>query len=89
LNTATGVAGALGLAVFVSALAVVYTKHMDRKLFIELQSLERDRDTMQVEWGQLLLEQSTWATHGRIEKVARKQLDLYAPPVDAIVLIEP
>ncbi len=53
----------------------------------DLQALERDRDGMQVEWGQLQLEQSVWATHDRIQEIARERLDLYTPPAETVVLV--
>lgn len=79
----------LALAVFASALAVVYVKHRGRMLFVELQGLERERDAMQVEWGQLQLEESTWATHDRIERIARDKLGLTMPSGGATVVVAP
>jgi cell division protein FtsL len=85
----TWVVGLLSLAVFASALGVVYVKHTSRKLFGDLQALERGRDALNVEWGQLQLEQSTWATHGRVESAARERLHMQVPAADAIVLVTP
>ncbi len=48
-----------------SAMALVYTKHEARKLFVELEGLSHERDELNIEWGQLQIEQSTWATHAR------------------------
>jgi cell division protein FtsL len=45
-----------------SAMALVYTKHESRKLFVELETLTHQRDELNIEWGQLQIEQSTWAT---------------------------
>ena len=59
-----------------SALLLVKVRHENRLSFIELQQLQRSRDELQVHWGQLQLEQSAWATHGRIERIARQQLDM-------------
>ena len=53
-----------------SAIALVYTKHESRKLFVELEGLTHQRDELNIEWGQLQIEQSTWAQHARIEQVA-------------------
>ena len=53
------------LAVIATAVSAAYAKHQSRKLFIELQALEQQRDAMNIEWGQLQLEQSTYATHGK------------------------
>jgi cell division protein FtsL len=73
---------------FFSALALVYTKHESRKLFIELEQLTSERDELNIEWGQLQIEQSTWATHARIEKVAREELALSRPATSEIFVIE-
>lgn len=67
---------ALFAANVMSALLVVKVRHDNRTNFVELQSLQETRDELQVQWGQLQLEQSAWATHGRIERTAREQLDM-------------
>jgi cell division protein FtsL len=72
----------------VTALALVYTKHESRKLFIELERLAAERDELNIEWGQLQIEQSTWATNGRIEQVATDELELIRPPSTEIYVIE-
>jgi cell division protein FtsL len=72
----------------VSALALVYTKHESRKLFIELERLTGVRDELNIDWGRLQIEQSTWATHARIEQVATKELGLERPSPDEIYVIE-
>ena len=71
-----------------SALALVYTKHESRKLFVELESLTHERDDLNIEWGQLQIEQSTWATHARIEQVATDDLLLVRPVASEIYVIE-
>ena len=79
----------LVLSVVCSALAVIYSKHQSRKLFVELTALEKQRDGMNVEWGQLQLEQSTWATHGRIEKTARTRLQMKQLEYEKVVIVKP
>lgn len=81
-------AALLVLAALASALAVVYARHEGRKLFIDLQALQQVRDEMDVEWGQLQLEQSTWATHSRIDPIAREQLDMAVPAPNTILIIK-
>lgn len=76
------------LACLISALALVYTKHESRKLFVELEELTSERDRLNIEWGQLQIEQSTWATHGRIEQVANEDLSLLRPEPDDVFVIE-
>ncbi|MCH9695054.1 MAG: cell division protein FtsL [Gammaproteobacteria bacterium] len=71
-----------------SAIALVYTKHDSRKLFVELEALSHERDELNIEWGQLQIEQSTWATHARIERVAAEDLSLSRPETSDIYVIE-
>ena len=71
-----------------SAVALVYTKHDARKLFVELEALSHERDELNIEWGQLQIEQSTWATHARIERVAAEDLSLSRPETSDIYVIE-
>ncbi len=75
------------IVTFSSAISVVYVKHYNRKLFVELQQLEKQRDDMEVEWGQLQLEQNTWATHARIERIAREKLQMITPDTSDIIYI--
>lgn len=79
--------GLLLLLVVASGVGTVYVKHLNRALFVELQSLEHQQDEMQIEWGKLELEQSTWATHDRVTKVAGEQLNLFMPPGDLIEVV--
>ena len=72
----------------ISAMALVYTKHEARKLFVELEGLTRERDDLNIEWGQLQIEQSTWATHARIEQVAVDRLSLVRPGSSEIYIVE-
>jgi cell division protein FtsL len=79
----------LALGVIAGALGDVYAKHQSRRLFIELQGLEAERDEMNIEWGQLQLEQSTLATHGRVEDRARTELRMTMPAPEAVVIVRP
>lgn len=78
---------ALFVAVVVSALTVVWAKYESRSLFVSLQGLQALRDDMNVEWGRLRLEESTAATHGRIERVAREQLRMRIPDPGNVVIL--
>ncbi len=62
------------------ALALVTSQHQARKLYVELQKEQELAKAIEVEWGQLQLEQSTWATHARIEKLAAHSLGMRVPP---------
>jgi len=69
----------LAVAVMAAAIGSVYAKHETRKLFTELQELTMERDRLEVDWGKLQIEQSTWSTHARVEQMAREQMDMRAP----------
>ncbi len=73
----------------VSAFGVIYAKHQSRKLFVELQSLHQARDDMDIEWGQLQLEQSTLATHSRVEGTAAAKLGMVIPEAAQVVILQP
>lgn len=79
----------LWVAVLGSSLGVVYAKHEARNRFNELQRLTRERDELDIEWGQLQLEQSTWATHGRVERVARDELRMVIPQASDLRIVQP
>lgn len=79
----------LWIAVLASALGVVYAKHESRHLFIEQEALRSNRDTLHSEWTQLILEQSTWAAHGRVDSIAAHELKMLLPPSDAIRVLTP
>jgi cell division protein FtsL len=79
----------LTLLAVVSALGVIYAKHQSRKLFVELQALHKARDAMDIEWGQLQLEQSTLATHGRVEGSAGAKLKMVIPEANQVVILQP
>ncbi len=78
----------LTLAVLASAVGVILAKHENRKQFAVLQSLEKSRDRMNVEWGQLQLEQGTWATHSRVERIARSKLHMVVPDARSVVVVK-
>lgn len=75
--------------VLVSSVSVVYAKHQGRKLFIELQALGKERDNMEIEWGQLQLEQGTLTTQGRVETSARERLGMVNLSADNVVIVKP
>jgi cell division protein FtsL len=81
--------GVLWVAVLGSALAVVYSRHEARSHFIELQKLTAQRDHLDIEWGQLQIEQSTVATHGRVESVARDELRMTIPQATDLRIVQP
>lgn len=79
----------LSISVFFSGGAVVYTKHLSRELFIQLQHLNKEVENLQVEWGQLLLEQGTWASDARVDHLAQQRLHMALPEPSDVSVIRP
>ena len=79
----------LWVAVLGSALGVVYAKHEARSRFNELQKLTQQRDDLDIEWGQLQLEQSAWSTHAFVERVASQRLRMAMPRPQDIQVVAP
>ena len=75
--------------VVVCALSVVTSQHKARKLYVELQKEQEYAKQLEVEWGQLQLEQSTWAMHARIERIANGRLMMRAPPASRVQVVTP
>jgi cell division protein FtsL len=75
------------LAVLVSAIGVVWTRHESRVLFVELTRLQNQRDELNVEYGRLELEQATWAEPRRIDQEARSKLGMVTPKPQDIQLV--
>ena len=76
--------GALG-----SAAGAIYCKHRARQMFVELEQLNAHRDNLEIEWGQLQLEQSSWSTQAFVERVATTKLRMATPPPKEIQIVAP
>ncbi|HEV2539374.1 MAG TPA: cell division protein FtsL [Frateuria sp.] len=75
------------LAVLVSAIGVVWTRHESRVLFVELTRLQNQRDELNIEYGRLELEQATWAEPRRIDEEARAKLGMVTPRPQDVQLV--
>jgi cell division protein FtsL len=69
------------------ALGVVTSQHKSRKLYFELEQQQELTKRYETEFGQLQLEQSTWAMHSRIEELAAKKLKMQVPDAKRIQVI--
>lgn len=78
----------LVLVVVLTALGVVYSSHISRELFAEQALLQERNDQLQLEWAQLLLEQSAFTSPGQIESVAAQELEMVLPDVRNIELVK-
>lgn len=79
----------LTLVLVLCALGVVTSQHKARKLYVELQQEQQRAKKLDEEWGQLQLEQSTWAMHSRIEKVATEYLHMRVPETARVKVVPP
>lgn len=77
----------LFLAVLVSAAAVILSAHHNRQMAIALEQLMQQKDQLDVEWRNLVLEQSALTEHNRIETLVKKQLDMHRPQPDEEVVV--
>ncbi|WP_137887775.1 cell division protein FtsL [Pseudomonas sp. 2FE] len=80
---------ALFVGVLVSAIAVSYSAHWNRQLLNALYAELSVRDKAQAEWGRLILEQSTWTAHSRIETLASEQLEMRIPEPAEVRMVAP
>jgi cell division protein FtsL len=69
----------LWLAVLVSAVQVIYARHKARDMFVHLEKLNAERDSLEMESGRLQLEQSYWSSHAFVERVANAKLQMNLP----------
>lgn len=74
---------ALGLT-----LSVIELRHRGRLQFAQLQQLQAERDALDTEWGQLLLEQATWSEHRRVEGMARARLGMVLPRSEQVRVVQ-
>lgn len=70
---------ALSGAVLISSLAVVYTTNMHRIALSQLEIAEQQTHQLQLQWGQLLLEQASLATPSRVQQLATEKLNMVLP----------
>jgi len=84
-----GVNLALGFSVILTAVAVINSSHQCRALYGHLQELQSSQWRMQENWGRLLLEESTWAAHHRVEQLANKQLGMRLPEAAELQVVLP
>jgi len=77
------------LAAVVCGLGVVTSQHKARKLFQALEVEQERARQLEVEFGQLQLELSTWGTAPRIEKIAREKLKMRTPETEKVTTLTP
>ena len=69
-----------------SAQLVIYSSFEKRALVNELHQMNQQRDAMQEEWGQLLLEQSAWSAYSRVESLVSNELQMRVPIATDVIM---
>jgi cell division protein FtsL len=80
--------GFIGTSLMTTSLSIVYVKYATRQMFSELSQLQSSRDALNNEWTQLLLEQSTLATDGRVDRMANEKLNMHPPQSKDVVWVK-
>lgn len=88
LHNRSVINGMLLAAVLMCALSVVLSQHEARKLLARLQEEKKLAQQMDVEWGQLQLEQSTLSSPGHMAKVLENKLDMKLPANEEVRFIQ-
>jgi cell division protein FtsL len=78
----------LTILVLLSGLAVIYIADVNRRLAINLEASLNTQNQLHLDWGKLLLEQSTWSTQARIQGIAAQQMSMQTPTNNQVVLIK-
>ena len=86
-NQGVLLAGIVVVTLVSSAIAVTYSVHKSRQYLYQLQMLQAERDHLETEWGQLLLEQHAWGAYGRIGRLATEQLQMRNPAPTEIIMV--
>ena len=77
----------LFFSLILSGLGLVSSQHKARNLYFELEKHHQAEKQYEQEYGQLQLEQSTWAMHSRIEQVATQQLQMQVPEAARVQVV--
>jgi cell division protein FtsL len=80
---------ALWLAVLASSVQVIYARHKAREVFVRLEQLNAERDSLDMDWGRLQLEQSYWSSHAFVERVANSKLQMTLPQMRDVRIVRP
>ena len=78
----------LMMTVMAVSLLVIGLRHQNRMMFVELQSLQKTRDDLNIEWGKLLLEEGAWSQQRRVESSARTRMSMNLPTAEQIKVVE-
>ncbi len=75
------------IMLLLSSVSIIYQAYQYRQIFNTQQQLVAHWDELQVEWGQLLLEQSALGSNSRVEKLAKRKLQMYVPLSEQVEMV--
>ncbi len=78
------------IGIFISAMAVVFTTHQTRQMISAKEHAMVERERLDNEWRNLLLEETSLSEHSRVEELAGKELDMKRPdPDQEVIVVQP
>lgn len=81
--------GLMLAAVIGSAIALVYARHQNRQLFYKLESMNAERNDLNLEWGRMQIQHSYLADPAQVESAATTRMGMKFPAPQEIVVIAP
>ncbi|CAM2745620.1 MULTISPECIES: cell division protein FtsL [Vibrio] len=75
------------ILIFASAMGVVFTTHHTRQAISEKDQAFMERDRLDNEWRNLILEETALAEHSRVQELAQKDLEMKRPDADKEVVV--
>lgn len=72
---------------FASAMGVVFTTHHTRQAIFEKDQALSERERLDNEWRNLILEETALAEHSRVQAVAMQELEMTRPNANTEVVI--
>ena len=70
-----------------SVIAVIWVRHENREVFVELQALYHHRDDLNIEWRNLLTERTSLTRHDQLENWAQTNVKMQAPEEQLVLLL--
>ncbi|MBT9432403.1 cell division protein FtsL [Candidatus Sodalis endolongispinus] len=78
------------IAVLVSAVLVVMTTHQTRRLTAEREQMVLEKDALDIEWRNLILEENALGDHSRVERIATEKLQMqHVSPSQENIVVQP
>lgn len=82
------IAIAIVLLIVLTAMGVVFSKHQSRLLFAQQQKALAELESLESQWGRLLLEEAALTGHGAVERIAYRELDMFVPSYEQMVKLQ-